>query len=251
MKTFFKLFLLLALTVYLIFAFTHIASGKDESVCKAISVNVSDSSHAGFITANEVERLITSAQLNPVGKKMDDINSEAIEKALLKNPFIKFAKCYKTGGGELSVHVTQRLPILRVMANNGDNYYIDSNGQVMNPQGYSADLIVATGDINRHFAGKKLLPIAKKINDNSFADDLITQIDVTPKGEIDLVPRIGCDIIHLGKTDTIQIGQQLAHLQTFYTKVLPTVGWDTYREINLEYSNQIVCKKHASGKKRS
>ncbi len=251
MKTFFKLFLLLALSVYLIFAFTHIASGKDEAVCQAIIVNVSDSSHAGFITADEVARLITTARLNPVGKIMDDINSEAIEKALLKNPFIKYAKCYKTAGGELSVHVAQRLPVLRVMADNGEDYYMDSNGQVMNPQDYSADLVVATGSINRQFAGKKLLPIARKIGDNSFADDLVTQIYVTPKGEIDLVPRIGCDIIHLGKTDTLQIGQQLAHLQTFYNKVLPTVGWDTYREINLEFSNQIVCKKHTSGKKHS
>lgn len=251
MKTFFKLFLLLGLSVYLIFAFTRIASGKDEGLCKAVSVTVNDSSRAGFINADEVKRLITAARLDPVGKKMDDINSEAIEKVLLKNPFIKNAKCYKTAGGELSVYVAQRLPVLRVMADNGENYYMDSNGQVMNPQGYSADLIVATGNINRKYAGKQLLPIARQIDDNNFAGNLITQIYVTPKGEIDLVPRIGCDIIHLGKTDTAQIVRQLAHLQTFYTKVLPTVGWDAYREINLEYTNQIVCKKHNAGKKHS
>ena len=59
-------------------------------------------------------------------------------------------------GRKIGIEVTQRLPLLRVMAANGDNYYIDSKGKVMPIPNSSAHVAVVTGSVDRDFATKEL-----------------------------------------------------------------------------------------------
>lgn len=244
MKTFVKLLLLLAVVSYLVFAFTRLTGGGDTTKCTEVNVVITDSIHAGFIDADEVKRLLSKAGLDPMGREMDAVNGEAIEKALQKNSFIKLVRCYKTPGGRVNIHVAQRLPILRVKADNGDDYYVDAAGSPMMPEHYTADLAVATGHISKDYARRRLVHLARLLHDNSFANDLVTQINVGRDGRVAIVPRIGCEVISLGAIDSTAIAAQFNNLQAFYAKVLPTVGWNTYREVSLEFANQIVCKKY-------
>ena len=55
------------------------------------------------------------------------------------------------------------------------------------------------------------------------------------------MPRVGRQIIKLGSLEGY--ATKLENLMLFYEQVVPETGWDRYSEINLEYSNQIVCKK--------
>lgn len=244
MKTFFKLLVLLGVIAYLVYAFTDVTREKDSTRCKEVNVVIVDSSYAGFINANEVMRMLKKSGLDPVGKPMDRINGEVLENVLKKNSFVSLVKCYKTPGGRVNISVSQRLPILRIKAENGDDYYIDSKGVAMMPENYTADVAVATGRISKRFAAQKLIYLARYLHDNDFANDLIEQINVEPDGRVSLIPRIGCQIIQLGKIDSANVRTQMQNLHVFYDKVLPTVGWNTYREISLEFSNQIVCKKN-------
>ena len=243
MKTFLKLVVLLGVLAYLVFAFTNVSGDDDNARCKELSVDIVDSSYAGFINAEEVKRILAKAGLNPVGKPMEQVNSEAIEAVLEKNSFVSLVKCYKTPGGRVNISLSQRLPILRVKADNGEDYYVDGKGVSMMPENYSADVPVATGCISKAFAAKQLTTLARYLHDNDFANDLVEQINVNRDGRVDLVPRIGCDVIHLGKIDSANVRTQMQNLRVFYDKVLPTVGWGAYREISLEFNDQIVCKK--------
>jgi len=152
MKTAFKLILLLALLVYLCFAFTRFSNTGSDATCEGVHVIVADSTHAGFITADEVLKILDEAHIDPVGKPMKDIVSKAIEDTLLKNSFVREATCYKTPANKVNILVEQRLPLMRIMADNGDDYYLDENGFAMDAQGYAANLVVATGDFDRDFA---------------------------------------------------------------------------------------------------
>ena len=243
MKTFLKLALLLALTVYLIFAFVRLAGGGDDTKCKAVDITIVDSTHAGFITTAEVRRLLSKAGLAPVGKRMEDIDGKRIEQVLVKNAFVKHVTCYKTPGGRVKIHLSQRLPLLRVMADNGEDYYLDAEGNAMKPEGYHADLIVATGRISRDYARRKLACLARQFHSNPFAADLVVQVGVAPDSTVTLVPRVGCRLIRYGKLDSLNMDRKFSNLKAFYAKVLPEVGWNTYREISLEYADQIICKK--------
>ena len=88
MKTVFKLLLLVALIAYLGFAFTNLTQKENKTLCTALNYTIADSTHAGFITGDEADRLLRKAKLYPIGKAMHQINSETIEMALKQNQFI-------------------------------------------------------------------------------------------------------------------------------------------------------------------
>lgn len=144
----------------------------------------------------------------------------------------------------MNILVSQRLPVMRVKADNGEDYYVDAAGKAMMPEGYNADLVVATGDIDKEYAGKQLVHIARYLQDNAFWNDQIVQMDVAPRGRnITLVPRVGRQLIRFGKADSAMVASKFRNLRAFYEKVMPAVGWNTYKEINLEYARQIICKR--------
>lgn len=242
MKTVLKLFLLLAFLVYLVVAFVRMSNQVDDTTCQRISVVMLDSARAGFINQAEVERLLREAHLHPVGWPMDSIKGEAIETQLLKNSFIKLATCYKTAGGVVNVVVGQRLPVMRVITASGGDYYVDEMGDSLQPHGYQADLVVATGFIDSAFVKNRLVNMGNYLRDNAFWNDQITQIHIDEEQHATLITRVGVNLpIRFGEVDSIP--RKFRNLRAFYEQVIPNVGWDAYREINLEYHNQIVCRK--------
>lgn len=230
------------MATYLVLSFVKLANTKDEAICSELKVTMIDTVNIGFITPQEVERLLHGAGLHPVGKLMDSIDGIKIERLLMKNPFVKGTTCYKMPGGKVNVIVAQRLPIMRIMPNNSRWYYVDERGEAMQPLNYNADLVVATGQVDSAFVKDKLISFGLYLHENKFWDDQIIQINVLPDHHVDLITRVGSNLlIHFGEADSI--ARKFSNLKAFYEKVLPEVGWNTYKEINLEFTNQIVCKK--------
>lgn len=86
-----------------------------------------------------------------------------------------------------------------------------------------------------------LFELTKIIRQNNFLQALISQIYVNSKGEFDLIPQLGKQIIHLGSIENIE--KKLNKLEIFYKKAMMKAGWEKYATINLEYKDQIVCTK--------
>lgn len=173
---------------------------------------------------------------------MKNIRTDLLEQQLNQHSLIEDAECYKTPNGSLCVEVTQRLPILRIISNKGENYYIDSKGKIMSKDANCiAHLAVVTGNVEKSFAMKDLYKLGLFLHNNKFWDSQIEQINVTPEKEIELVPRIGEHIIFLGNIDNFEV--KLEKLKVFYEKVLNQVGWNKYSRISLEFNNQIICTK--------
>lgn len=244
MKTLVKIVLLVALAVYLVFAFADFSRHGDNTVCSSVNYTIADSLHAGFITVEEADRLLRASGLYPVGRTLDQVDGLAIEQALRRNSYIDSVSCYKSPNGVVNVLIEQRLPLLRVLADNGDDYYMDQKGNLMTPQGYVADLIVATGHIDRKYARSELLKLGRFLHVDPFWNAQVEQIHVLPNHHLRLVPRVGGHTIEFGTADSIS--QKFRNLYTFYEKVLPQVGWNKYTEISVEHVTQIVGKKGKS-----
>ena len=172
---------------------------------------------------------------------MKDINVRQIEEVLTQHPFIARAECYQTSGGEIAVDIYQRIPLLRIMGNNGDEYYLDNTGKIIASLGKPVHVAVATGFIDRKFAQDQLYQLGKYLQADAFWNAQIEQINVTPKQELELVPRVGNHILFLGKAE--DYNEKFRKLQTFYEKVLSQVGWNKYERISVEFNNQIICTK--------
>ncbi|MCR4603852.1 MAG: cell division protein FtsQ [Prevotella sp.] len=231
------------IAIYLLLAVTAFNKSSDEDmVCQDVHVNVNRSVIDGSLSAGDVRNMLNAHQLNPKGMAMSQVNLRAMEEMLNGEQLIEHAECYKTQEGKVCVDVTERVPVVRVMAHNGDDYYVDKDGGIMNNTGYACNLMVATGHISHDYAKQVLAPIGRLIMADDFWRSQIEQLNVLPDQTIELVPRVGRHIIYLGQP--VGVTKKLDRLRKFYQYGLSQVGWNKYSRISVEFHNQIVCKKH-------
>jgi cell division protein FtsQ len=80
------------------------------------------------------------------GTELGRLEVERMERVLEEDPFVLDAEAYIDQQNVLHVRITQREPLLRVLDNNGGNYYLDKNGVKMPPsKNFAARVLVATG----------------------------------------------------------------------------------------------------------
>ena len=240
-KKLFILLLLVLLLAYLVAAMTIFNSKPSEVVCKDVDVVLKDTGNFGFINKKELVGLLKQKGINPIGKTMNEIKTDTLEKVLEKQPFIEEANCYRTPGNKIGIAVKQRVPLLRVMANSGENYYIDTKGHIMPVPNKAAHVAVATGFIDKKFAQRELYELGKYLLSHPLWDAQVEQINVTANMELELVPRVGEQIIFLGKPG--EYDRKFERLKFFYKNGLNKVGWNKYSRISLEFDNQIICTK--------
>ena len=241
-KKIFLSMVVLLLLAYLVVAVTLFNRAPADRTCQDVLLVIKDTADAGFVTKEELKAVLHQKGIYPIGRKMSHISTQMLEKVLDQQPLIADAECYKTVSGKICIEVTQRIPLLRVMSHNGENYYIDQKGKVLTAnEKCVAHRVVATGAIEKSFAMNDLYKFGVFLQNNKFWNAQIEQINVLPDQTIELVPRVGSHIIYLGKLDGFE--DKLARLKEFYAKALNQVGWNKYSRINLEFSNQIICTK--------
>lgn len=233
--------LVLACGSYFVAAVTLLNHTNDDLICQEVNLAVTDSVRAGFVSSAEIEQLLRNSNLYPKGKALKDIDTQKIEELLHSNPFISQATCYRSASDQIFISATQRLPIMRMMSEQGEDYYIDGLGHLMKPSAtnYAANLVIVTGNLTSSFAINKLLPLGKIMQNDPFWNHMIEQVNVTNKGTIELIPRVGDHIVNLGKPEKYE--DKLYRLKVFYEKALSKIGWNKYSKIDLEFNNQIVC----------
>lgn len=224
---------------------------KQELVCKEVKILIPGADN--FIEREEIDLILKQGQGLLVGRRMSQINLESIEKNIKNNPYIAFAKVYADMDGLIHVEVEQRDPILRVINSSDQDFYIDKNGLKMPvSSNFTANVLVANGKILEHFSGKvdTLITLTAKdlyktalfIRQDSLWDAQIEQIYVNDKNDIELIPRVGSQRVILGTADSLEV--KMRNLLAFYKQAIPTVGWDTYKTINIKYTNQVVCERN-------
>lgn len=245
MKVILKLLILIGITVYLFFAFTQWNKADASSICLRTEIVISDSDQVGFIRAADVEQLLKDKKLMPDGKLLSEVNVRDIEECLKKHPFIDSVICYeqpastfKQSGAVVKVVLTQLHPVMRIMAENGEDYYIDADGKVLPRMNYTAYLPVATGHISKGYAKEYLTQLGAYLQQQQFWNDQVEQINVDEHGSMELVTRVGEQVILLGQP--VNLEKKFDNLRRFYEKVLSQVGWNKYTKINLEFDNQVI-----------
>lgn len=227
----------------------------ERPVCTRLNVEIEENSDNGFLTKGEIRRILQTNRLSPVGKKSSEISLRRIEEVLKGSPFVRSAQCCMAQNGDVSVRVTQLLPVLRIKSLLKEDYYIDDKGGVMPNSKYTSDLVIATGHITKSYAKNYLTPLANAINGNELFSSLIEQINILPNRGVEIVPRVGDHVVYIGQLPQNRykkqrdrlieeyLNRKLMRLRKFYKYGLNQVGWNKYYYINLEFDNQIICKK--------
>ena len=232
-------FLLAGYMVYSVLGMTN--RHEDVRLCSGVDLHITDSLHFDLIDEDMVLSLLKEHSLDPIGSPLEAIDVEAIEQTLALHPLVGKAQCYKTGGDMLRINLSGKVPLVRVLNNRGQDFYVDSHGEILSQHSLAVQLPVATGYIDREFASKELLEVVRAIDRSEFWKAQVEQINVTSDKQIELVPRVGDHLLILGTADNIE--DKLGRLMNFYEKGLDNVGWNKYRSISVAYENQVVCKK--------
>ena len=216
-------------------------------VCKDVKVYIPGNQY--FIDKQEVENILKVSSNNLIGRKLDNINIHDLENKLKANPFVELAKVYADMDGIIWIEVSQRHPILRIMNQFDQDFYVDEHGlKLPLSDNFTANVLAANGYIEEMFSGKvdtlkttlakDIFKTVDFIRKDSLWNAQIAQVYVNQNHEIELIPRVGNQRILLGNADSLEV--KFHNLMVFYKQALPQVGWDAYKTINIKYANQII-----------
>ncbi len=235
--------LMICIAAYIVYSI--MLSTDDKGTCTGVELNIEKQQNTGFVNNSIIEQELRNANIFPTGRLMSDISTGKIEKVLRQNEFIEDAECYKTANNKVVINISERTPVIYILTENGDGYYVDGYGKSMTKSSYPVNMPVATGKITPRYAEKRLSHLGAFLLNNDFWNNQIEQINVSVNSDkefvIDLIPRVGKQTIHLGTIKNFQ--KKLNRMMIFYQKAVPAIGWDKYSMINLEYEGQIICKK--------
>jgi cell division protein FtsQ len=243
--------------LYLVLVPVYFTRRINAILCGGIIINIVDSSVHHFITKGDIRYLITKNNTRILGRPIGELSLAEIETRIADRKELKNAEVYTTIDGTLHVLVDQRDPIMRVISGSGD-FYVDKEGVVIRNNGlYTPRLHIVEGNIRitsqmlngvsildtsiKNSILKDIFELVSYINNDTFWSAQIDQVYVDNNNKIDLVPRLGSNLVHLGTIENYE--GKLRNLEAFYKKVLPEAGWNKYDLINLEYKDQIVCRK--------
>lgn len=228
--------LILVVTVLILSRSEH-----TKTLCKEAIVLFNVDSSRQFISQDAVLEYMEQNEFRYRGVHVSQINLILAEEILLRQPFVKSVDCYTDLHGVLVINIEQRNPILRVYPKYGPPYYLDVEGRAFPLSSlFSSDVIVASGNITPAM-NNKLYTIAATVHQSSFWERFIEHIFVEDNGDLVFTTQISGHQVVLG--DTERLNGKLGKLESFYKQALMNMGWDQFREINLEYKDQVICRK--------
>ena len=185
-----------------------------------------------FIMPDEVKKMIKIKD-----SSYKNIDIVQLEKTLEQNDYIRNAEVYKDLNGRLIAEVDQYKPIARVMGNT--SYYLDENGAKKPLSNhYTEKVVLVFGDVN---AAQKdgLIRLIKDIHQDKFLNEIVSEIHLNYPAVWLKTDQLSANI----KIDLKEnIDEQLYKLKAIYSYLVKQNKKNTYRQIDLRFQNQAVCK---------
>jgi len=227
---------------------------------KSLHAEILNPSAQSMINMEEIYALVEGKFGTIEGSPITATDLNELEHAVIANPYVSKCEVYQTIEGILEMKVVVREPLVRIINQEDEHFYIDYNGYAMPlSPAHPSHVIVANGRIHARFISldkaekpislfpdssfvRQIYPVAWYISQDEFLSSFIDQIYINENKEMELVPKIGSQIILFGNADNAK--EKLENLRTFYLKAMSHMDWSVYKTINLKYKNQVVCSKY-------
>jgi len=204
-----------------------------------------------LISEKEIKQILQLAAGKTITKaNIKSLNLRKLEAKLNKDKRIQRADLYFDSKNRLHAHIIQKKPIMRVIEEEGGEYYLDENGkQVPVTRGSAVRVPLVTGirdtfslvntKSDRQSKLKQVFDIMKYVAKDPFLTALIEQAHVEHDsiGDIVLIPKLGREKLIFGDASDIQA--KFDNLKIFYRDGMPKLGWSRYKSLNLKYSHQV------------
>ncbi len=230
--------------------------------CETVVVYVDQRCGNKFIEPSDIEKNVRERIGDRLGKPLEQGSLNMVKQLVEGNPYVAKAAIYRTIDGDLHIRIRQHEPLVRVINNKNQSYYISQTGKLLPvSRNYSARVMVATGNIQQGYSQtvdllspadpetitkseqqlRDLFQLSRIIHNDPFWKSLIDQMYITNNGQFELTPMNGAHTIEFGGLEEAE--EKFQKLELFYRVGLHEVGWNYYTRINLKYDKQIVCSK--------
>ncbi|MBP3943245.1 FtsQ-type POTRA domain-containing protein [Sphingobacteriaceae bacterium WQ 2009] len=232
--------------------FLMIRVDKQDQNQLCTDLNIFIEGKESFIDQDDISSLIALKYGRIVGRELNLIKTQEIEKSLKALPYVAEASVHLDMSGEMRINLTQREVVMRVVNRLGTEYYLDQKGlKVPTTLKYVPRVLIASGNIAEGYKEpleamdskllKDLFQVVNYINNDELWSNQVVQIYVNQNDDIELVPRIGDQQLIIGTADSLD--QKFELLQVFYKNIMPKVGIEAYEKVNVKYAGQIICEK--------
>ncbi len=221
----------------------------------SLEIKILHSDDNAFLTPDIIKKQV-AVKLNYQidSAKLSEINIAQLENTIKDIEEVKSVQVYKSVDGKLICDVIERVPIIRVIHENGMSNYIDESGEYMNLSAqHAAHVPIVTGHINEsefresvreipidtNLMFSDIYTLGNFIHSSEFWNAQIQEIYVNEDKEFELIPLVGNHRIIFGSVRHME--RKFKKLEIFYQEGLNNTGWNEYDTINVKYKNQIVC----------
>lgn len=202
-----------------------------------------------LVTLGDIERRINDIYAGDlIGLPIQKVDLKNLESTLDDEPFIAKSHAYLDRSNKLHVELQQRVPILRVIDRNGDNYYLDASGvKLPLSDHFSARVPVVIGyipEISAWDTTQTVLHDAHALimnsNDDAFLSAWLESVHLDRHGELSLYGNVGRFAVKLGTIEGID--KKLNNLKNFLQMGGKSLAWNSLESISLEFDGQIITK---------
>lgn len=225
----------------LAFDFFWANTESDNIKCNEMRVDILNDDSVAFISVGSLHAMLYSAGIHPEGKTVASINLDSIEKTINRSEYIENAECFMMKNGDVHIHASQLIPVLRVFSR-GQSFYVNREGKKMHTKSsIHTDVPVVYGQFNDPAEALVVMPIVQYVNTDAALAKLVTMYSVKDNRNIFIIPSIYGHVVNFG--DTTNIENKFAKLKQFYREVMPIKGWNTYDTISLKWNHQVVASR--------
>lgn len=239
---------LAALSIY--YAYNHFQDNLND-----VNLKIARDAETGFVDYDETYRMILDICDTANNHQIKTIDVDSVADALIANPWITNVEAGINLDAYLDVEITECKPVTRVYNKKGKSVYIDDEGNIFpsNNQ-YVPHVLIASGlDFPADELGnvddevyattdlKQTFNLIKEVLADDYAKSRVRQIHYDKKKNYIFSLNNTNIIVIFG--DVNDIKEKLSKMQYFFDAMQGNPELDNYKEINLNYKNQVVCTK--------
>ena len=227
--------------IIFVMIFLYSFSSKRNSERKISKIDIKfESNENMFLTHEMVNNLLIQKLGGTSSIQKDKLDLNTLETVLDDHEMIEKAQVFSTIDGLLNTRITQKTPIVRVITDN-ESYYLDSKGYRMSlSENFSARVPLVTGEISEENC-KPFLFLFNEIKKDDFLSKNITGAQVMASGNVVLTNRSYDYKIAFGKP--INVEKKLKNYKAFFQHAIKDTLIKSYKEVNVMFTQQVVCKK--------
>lgn len=221
--------------------FLYSFSSKRNSQRKISKIDIKFESNENMFLTHEMVNNLLIQNLGGTSRiQKDKVDLNTLETVLDDHEMIEKAQIFSTADGFLNMRITQKTPIVRVITD-VDSYYLDSKGDKISlSENFSARVPLVVGAISEENC-KSYLKLFNEIKNDDFLSKNITAAKIMPSGNVVLTNRSYDYKIVFGKPKNEE--RKLKNYKAFYHQAIKDTLIKNYKEVNLMFIQQVVCKK--------